>query len=124
MSRRQCLALSAFLMLAACDNNRDAVRRVQAMTIPAGDSASELSGPVTGPQSVEFAWDVDTRLSWDGYADWLNGRLTPSFRLVQRTPDRIVFSQYSDGDAHRLEIAIVSASATTHAHVTLHASPD
>ncbi len=124
MNRRHCFTLSAFLLLVACDSHRDAVRRVQQMTVPAGDTGSEPVGPVTGPQSVEFAWDVDTRLSWDGYADWVTARLVPTFRLVQRTSDRVVFSGFSGGDAHRLDIAHVGGSATTHAHVTFTSSPD
>lgn len=94
------------------------------MTVPPGDSASPMMGPERHPQSVEFSWDVDSRLPWDRYVESVTTTTEPQFHRVQREASHLVLSQYRDGDAYRLDLKLVEGSPFTHVHVTLVISPD
>jgi hypothetical protein len=86
-SRHRRLAWLILLLLPACDGSRDAVARVRDMTVPAGSSASQLSGPVVEGLSVEYSWDVERNVSWNRYVDSIAARIVPPFNLIRRAPD-------------------------------------
>ena len=93
------------------------------MTVPPGDSASQMVGPERHAQSVEFTWDVDGRLAWDRYVETTTERMDPLFHVVQREASHLVLSQYLGGDSYRVDLRLLESSET-HVRVTLVISPD
>lgn len=114
----------ACLLTWACGSPAETVRHIKDATVPAGDRAPVLAGPVREAQSLQFSWEFDSALEPVAYLEWVTARLANrGFTIQQREDASVGMSRVDEGDAYRVRVE-VSRGVPTHVRVSLRASPD
>ena len=127
VSRRTLLVLGGALIVLpwpACgDQSKTLEQDILNRTIPPGEPALSPPEPVRSSQSLQFTWDIETRMSPADYSAWLTAQLR-DFQLVDANDSDLHFAKAVGGDAYRVHVTLQSGLAVTRVRVQLTASPD
>ena len=89
------------------------------------DSAGGCESPVTGTYSATVTCDLTISGNAESYRQWILGRLSERFRILEISSGHLLLTRYDDGEAQEADIVMNSVpDSGTHLRIMLRVYAD
>ena len=112
------------LFSAACGSTADpVVTGLIDRTKPDGGRVTEYFGLNRTSAGIDASWLVETDMTWDHYAQWIRGRLSPGFESVGGGPNSLTFRKALDADSYTIVFESMPGQNPMRVRVTVQGRP-
>lgn len=100
-----------------------AIERLSKRTFPPGAAYVQYPAAARGEWSTEASWELETRMDWHSYRDWVHRQLEEYDARAERE-NGLVLTRSLPGDTYQLRIEVASVGPPLHVRVRFLAYPD